>query len=147
MTIFIFLSRHFSKIMLDIMLSILKNEFLRIQLRYCMTIDCKNDSVINLNCTQIIKNSLFQIGKYDVFKKENKSQYVNVVKCQYISVSLTSIKGTPLLKCPYDKIFGIPNFYIFVTSMESYLFRRFLYKIIRPPLIKHVPEVTSKTRS
>ena len=75
-----------------------------------------------------------------------------------------SMKRTPLLKCPYDQIFGRPHFYIFVksmtfllnflkskfevlTSMESYLFRRFLYKIIRPPLIKHVPEVTSKLKT
>ena len=75
-----------------------------------------------------------------------------------------SMKRTPLLKCPYDQIFGRPHFYIFVksmtfllnflkskfevlTSMESYFFQRFLYKIIRPPLIKHVPEVTLKTQS
>ena len=68
------------------------------------------------------------------------------------------------LKYPCDQILGVPHCYIFVKSMtfllnlpnfkslsvismESYLFRRFLFKIIRPPLIKHVPEVTSKRRS
>ena len=90
---------------------------------------------------------------------------------QHVTARLTeglgtriSMKRTPLLKCPYDQIFGRPHFYIFVksmtfllnflkskfevlTSMESYLFRRFLYKIIRPPLIKHVPEVTSKLKT
>ena len=46
----------------------------------------------------------------------------------------------------HDVFTYLPKFQV-VTSMESYLFRRFLYKIIRPPLMKHVPEVTSKTRS
>ena len=74
------------------------------------------------------------------------------------SLVLMQLWKMQLLTCPCDQIFGIPLFYIFVksmtflkfqvlTSMESYLFRRFLYKIIRPPLIKHVPEVTPKTRS
>ena len=74
-----------------------------------------------------------------------------------------SEKKAGTLMCPCDLIFGIPHFYIFVKSITFLLnlpnfkslqawkvtfFNGFYTRLyIQPPLIKHVPEVMSKTRS
>ena len=81
-----------------------------------------------------------------------------IASCFFLNFLITC------LKCPYDQIFGSPHFYIFVKSMtfllnfqisspyehgnwEVTFFDAFYTRLYGRHLIKHVPEVTSKTQS